>query len=77
MGKKQNLKETQSDVIVKSEDVTFKNEVADNKEENLSPELTPEILELAISIFTKANPALLWEEITQEERWKFIAEARK
>ncbi len=41
---------------------------------NLTPELTQDVLDKAISI--AKNGGKEWEEITQEERWDYIKQAR-
>lgn len=52
--------------------------VEQTKKTEVSDELTQEILDKAISIHNVSSSSNLpWEEISQEERWNHIKEARK
>lgn len=78
--KKKNKKENLADEITKDLEVVSKRdvtvEIKPSKKVKSNPdELTVDIINKAVSIAEKENK--VWDEITQEERWDYIKQARK
>lgn len=76
MAKNRNAPEKEIEKEVPSNEVeqTETEESAKTKSSEVSDELTQDVLEKAISIAKNANKN--WDDITQEERWKCIKQAR-
>lgn len=69
-----NIESNDGDVNASPKNKESEPEIKKEEVENLSPELTLDILNVAIKKCADDNK--VWEDISQEERWDYIKQAR-